>query len=99
VERKAQEKAAVGRESIGPVTMGAQRPGRLSEDVAAGAVELPEAAVTSRKGDLGDGEIRVVEQAARKMRPRRTRESVGRYPEVGGEEASQVSFGHTQPCA
>ena len=75
----------------------AQLARRLAEDLLAGAVELAQAAEAGGEGDLGDGQVGVVEQPAGEMHPRRARQPVGRHAHVRDEESAQVPGRDTEP--
>ena len=98
-EGQPQEQAAVGDEPVGLAAPRAQLARRLPEDLLAGPVELAQAAEAGREGDLGDGEVGVVEQAAGEMHPRRACQPVGGHADVRDEEAAQVPGRDTEPRA
>ena len=89
-EGETQEQAPVRGETVGLAAPGAQLARRLAEDLHAGPVELAQAAEAGGEGDLGNGQVGVVEQPAGEMHPRRARQPVGRHANVCDEESSQV---------
>jgi hypothetical protein len=99
VERQPQEKPAVRNETIRKAPAGPQHARRHPEDVPAGAVQLADASEARCEGDLQNGEVGVVEQAAGEVSPRRPCQAVRRHPDVGPEEPAQVAGGHTQAHA
>jgi hypothetical protein len=96
-KRQPQQQAAVRDQPVGLAALGAQHVGRRPGHLLAGAVELAQAPEAHREGDLGDGEIGVVEQPAGEVRPCRARQPVGRHAQVGHEQATQMPRGHAEP--
>ena len=96
-ERKAQQQAPVGDQTVGFPAPRAKLARRLPEDLATRAVELAQAAEARGVGDLGDREIGVVEQPPREVRPGRARQPVGGDSHVRLEQASKVSGRDTKP--
>src|SRR5262249_56832383 len=95
--REPQQQPTVGDEPIGLAAAGAKRAGRLAEDVAAGSVELAQAAEAGRERDLGHAQIRVVEQPSREVDTGRAGEPVGRHAEMRAEQAAEVSRRDAEP--
>ena len=69
LERQAQQEPAVGHQAVGIAATSAKLPRGDPKDIDAGAVELAHAAKARREGHVGDGQIGVVEEPARKVCP------------------------------
>src|SRR5829696_1651364 len=95
-ERQPQRKPPVGNEPISRPSPCTERARRSAEDVRTTSVELADAAVTSRKRDLEDREVGVVEEPPREVRTGRTREAVGRDAEMAREEPAEVPGRHAE---
>ena len=80
-EGQPQGEAAVGDEAVGDPPPGPQLTGRGPEHLLAGPIELADAAEAGREGDVGDRQIRVVEQSAGEMGPAGAGELVRSHPE------------------
>jgi hypothetical protein len=91
MDREAQEQAAVRNEPIRFSAPCAECPRRLSKHFAAGAVELTHTAKARREGDLGNGQIGVVEEATGEVDPSAACKPVRRHPEVRREEAAKMT--------
>jgi hypothetical protein len=97
LEWQAQQQATVGHQPVGLAASGAQHLGRGPEHLLARPVELAQAPEPGREGDLGDGEVGVVQQPASEMGPCRAGQPIGRHPEMGGEQATEMPARHAQP--
>ena len=89
--RKPQSETAVRSKPVARAATCAQLRRRRMEDLAAGAVELAQAAEARCEGDGGHGQVRVVEQPAREVRAARSRELVRARAEVRREQAPEVA--------
>jgi peptide/nickel transport system ATP-binding protein len=96
LEGNPQGDAAVGHEPVADPAPGAQFAGGGAEHLTAGPVELPDAAESRGKSGIGDGQVSVIEQPARKVQPGRSGELIRSQAQALHEQPAQVTAGDAE---